>query len=142
MVAHESVEDNNGAVSIAANISCQGDRVYGFVNQRSDIGGGCCHGYTSAAAYRRQEGNFIASMKNGVPWRELLIAGGDQRRAILPEFGIAAGVVGKKRFDVGLGREVYGVLDESGDLFEATEKENLDADRLGYGRHETIVTCG
>jgi hypothetical protein len=80
-------------------------------------------------------------MENGVPRRELLIAGGDQRRAILTEFGIAADVVGKNGFDVGLGREVYGVLGESGDLFEATEKENLDADQLGYGRHETIVTC-
>ena len=79
-------------------------------------------------------------MENGGPWSELLITGGDQRRAILPQLGVTIGVVGKKRFDVGLGREVYGVLGESGDLFEAAEKENLDADGLGDGRHETIVT--
>jgi hypothetical protein len=29
----------------------------------------------------------------------------------------------------------------SGDFFQASEKQNLDADRLGNGRHETIVTC-
>jgi hypothetical protein len=28
-----------------------------------------------------------------------------------------------------------------GDLLQAAEKQNLDADRLGNGRHETIVTC-
>ena len=32
MVADESVKDNNGAIFIAANIRCQSDRVYGFVN--------------------------------------------------------------------------------------------------------------
>jgi hypothetical protein len=80
-------------------------------------------------------------MENGGPWGELLITGGDQRRAILPKFGVSSGVVGKKRFDVGLRREIYGFLGASGDLFEAAEKENLDADGLGNGRHETIVTC-
>ena len=32
MIADESVEDDYGAVFIGANISCQGNRVYGFVN--------------------------------------------------------------------------------------------------------------
>lgn len=80
-------------------------------------------------------------MKNGVPWRKLLIAGSDQRRAILPEVGVTAGIVGKKRFDIGFGRKVYGVLGASSDLLQATEKQNLDAYGLGNGRHETIVTC-
>jgi hypothetical protein len=110
MVADKSVKDNNGAVAVGANISCQSDWVYGLVNQLSDIREGGGHGYTSAAAYRRQEGNFIAGMKNGVPRRELPIAGGDQRRAILLKFRMTAGIVGKKRFDIGLGGEVYGVL--------------------------------
>jgi hypothetical protein len=141
MVADESVKDNYRAVSIAANLSSQGGRIYGFVNQRSDIGGGRRHGYTSATAYGWQEGNFIASMKNGVPRCELLIAGRDQRRAVLLKFGVTAGILGKEGFDIGLGRKVDGFLGASGDLFQAAEKQNLDADRLGNGRHETIVTC-
>ena len=80
-------------------------------------------------------------MKNGIPRRELLIAGGDQGRAILLKFGVPVGIVGEKRFDVGVGRQVYGFVGASGDLFEAAEKQNLDADRLGNGRHERIVTC-
>jgi hypothetical protein len=80
-------------------------------------------------------------MKNGIPGGELLIAGGDQRRAILLKFGVTASIAGKKRFDIGVGRKIYGGLGESGDLFEAPEKENLNADRLGSGRHGTIVTC-
>ena len=80
-------------------------------------------------------------MKNGVPWREFLIAGGDQRRAVLFQFGVTAGIVGKKRFDIGLDRKVYGFLGALEDFFQAPEKQDLDADRLGNGRHETIVTC-
>ena len=80
-------------------------------------------------------------MKNGIPRRELLIAGGDQGRAILLKFGVTAGILGKKRFDVGVDGQVYGFAGASGDLFEAAEKQNLDADRLGNGSHETIVTC-
>ena len=79
MVADESVKDYNGAITIPANMSCQNDWVYGLVNQCGDICGGVGHGYTSATAYRRQKGNFIASMKDGIPCREFLIAGGDQR---------------------------------------------------------------
>jgi hypothetical protein len=32
-------------------------------------------------------------------------------------------------------------LCESGNFLQASEKQDLDADRLGNGRHETIVTC-
>jgi hypothetical protein len=141
MVADESVKGHNSAIAIPANMRCQSDGVYRFVNQRSDIGGGRGHEYTSATAYGRQEGNFIAGMEDSVPRRELLIAGGDQRRAILLKFGVTADVLGKKRFDICLGREVYGFVRASGDFFQASEKQNLDADRLGNGRHETIVTC-
>jgi len=141
MVADESVKDNNGAITIPANMSCQNDWVYGLVNQCGDICGGVGHGYTLATAYRRQKGNFIASMKDGIPCRKFLIAGGDQRRAVLLKVGITAGIVGKKRFDIGLGAEVYGFVGTPGDFFQAAEEQNLDADRLGNGRHETIVTC-
>jgi len=61
-------------------------------------------------------------MKNGIPRRELLIAGGDQGRAILLKFGVSVGVAGKKRFDVGVDRQVYGFVGASGDLFKAAEK--------------------
>ena len=122
MVADESVKDNHGAIPVAANISRESDWVYSFLNQRCNVGGGGGHGYTSATAYRRQEGNFIASMKNGIPRRELLIAGGDQGRAILLKFGVSVGVAGKKRFDVGVDRQVYGFVGASGDLFKAAEK--------------------
>jgi hypothetical protein len=111
------------------------------VNQRCDIGGGGSHGYTSATADGWEEGNFIAGAKNGIPGCELLVAGSDQGRTILLEFGIVAGVVGKKRFDIGLGRKVNGILGAPGDFFQAAEKQDLDADGLGNGRHETIVTC-
>ena len=80
-------------------------------------------------------------MKGGVPRRELLIAGGDQRRAILLKFGVTAGVLDKKRFDIGLDRKVNGFLGTPEDFFQAAEKQDLDADGLGNGRHETIVTC-
>jgi len=83
MVADESVKDNDGAICVASNKSCQTNGVYGLVKQRNDIRRGGGHGYTSATAYGWQEGNFIAGMKDGVPWSELLIARGDQRRAIL-----------------------------------------------------------
>lgn len=141
MVADEAVKDNNGAIFIAANIGCKSVAIYGFVNQRSDIGGRRGHGYTSAAAYGRQEGNFVASVKGGVPRGELPIAGGDQRRAVLFQFGVMAGVLRKERFDVGLDRKVYGLLGAPEDFFQAAEKQDLDADGLGNGRHETIVTC-
>ena len=141
MVADESVKDNNGAIFIAANIRCQSERVYGFVNQRSDISRRRRHGYTSAAAYGRQEGNFVASVKGGVPRCELLIAGGDQGRAVLFQFRVMAGVLGKKRFDIGLDRKVYGFLGTPEEFFQAAEKQDLDADGLGDVRHETIVTC-
>ena len=52
-----------------------------------------------------------------------------------------AGVLGKKRFDIGLDRKVYGFLGTAEDFFQAAEKEDRDADGLGNGRHETIVTC-
>jgi hypothetical protein len=29
----------------------------------------------------------------------------------------------------------------TGDLFEATEEQDLNANQSGNGRHETIVTC-
>jgi hypothetical protein len=135
MIADESVKDNNSAIFIAANIRCESGRVYGFVNQRSDISGGRRHGYTSAAAYGRQEGNFIAGVKSGVPRCELLIAAGDQGRAVLFQFRVMAGVLCKKRFDIGLDRKVYGFLGTPEDFFQAAEKQDLDADRLGNGRH-------
>jgi hypothetical protein len=141
MIADESVKDNNGAIFIAANIRCQSDRVYGFVNQRSDISRRRRHGYTLAAAYGGQEGNFVASVKGGVPRGELLIAGGDQGRAVLLKFGVTGGVLGKKRFDIGLDRQVHGLVGAPEDFFQAAEKQDLDADGLGNGRHETIVTC-
>jgi hypothetical protein len=141
MVADESVEDHHGAVSIPANISRQSNRVYGLVNERNDISRGGGHGYTSATTYGGQEGYFIASTKNGVPWCELLIAGRDQRGAVLLKFGITAGILGKKRFDIGLGCQVHGFLGASGDFFQAAEKQHLDTDGLGKGRHEKIVTC-
>jgi hypothetical protein len=128
MVANESVKDNNGALAIPANIGCQCNRVYGVVNQLGDIWGGGGHGYTSPTAYRGQEGNFIAGMKDGVPRRELLIARGDQGRAVLLKFGVAAGVVGKERFDIGLEGEVYGFLGAAGDFFQAAEEQDLEAD--------------
>ncbi len=141
MVADEAVKDNNGAIAVAANMSCERGWVYGFVNQHSDISRGRGHGYTSAAAYGREEGNFVAGMKSRVPRCELLITGGDQRRAVLFQFGVMAGVLGKKRFDIGLDRKVYGLLGTPEDFFQAAEKQDLDADGLGNGRHETIVTC-
>jgi len=141
MVADEPVKDNHRAVAVPANISCQSKRVYGLENQLGDIRGGGGHGYTSATAYRRQEGNFIASMKDGIPRREFLIAGGDERRAVLLKFGVTAGIAGKERFDIGLRGEVYGFVGAPSDLLQAAEKQNLDADRLGNGRHDTIVTC-
>jgi len=52
-----------------------------------------------------------------------------------------AGVLGKKRFDIGLDGKVYGFLVTPEDFFQAAKKQDLDADRLGNGRHETIVTC-
>ena len=80
-------------------------------------------------------------MKGGVPRCELPIAGGDQGRAVLFQFRVMAGVLGKKRFDIGLDRKVYGFLGTAEDFFQAAEKEDRDADGLGNGRHETIVTC-
>ena len=80
-------------------------------------------------------------MQNGAPWREFLVAGGDQRRTVLVQFRVMAGVLGKKGFDIGLDRKVYGFLGTPEDFFQAAEKQDLDADRLGDGRHETIVTC-
>jgi hypothetical protein len=141
VVADESVKDDDGTIPIAANISSQSVPIYGFVNQRSYIGGGRGHGYTSASAYGRQEGNFIAGAKNGVPRGELLIAGRYQRRAILLKLGVTAGVVGKKGFDIGRWCKVHGFVGLASDVFQASEKQDLDADRLGNGRHETIVTC-
>lgn len=141
MVADEAVKDNNGAIFIAANIGCKSIAIYGFVNQRSDISGGRRHGYTSAAAYGRQEGNFVASVKGGVPRGELLIAGGDQRRTVLLQLGVMAAVLGKKRFDIRVGGKIYGFLGTPEDFFQAAEKQDLDPDGLGNGRHETIVTC-
>ena len=51
-----------------------------------------------------------------------------------------AGVLGKKRFDIGLDRKVYGFLGTPEEFFQAAEKQDLDADGLGDVRHETIVT--
>lgn len=95
MVTNEAVEDDYGAVAVAANMSCQGLGVYRLVNQSSDIGEGGVHECSSATAYGREEGDFIARVKNGVPGRELLIAGGDQRGAILLKLGMPAGILGK-----------------------------------------------
>jgi hypothetical protein len=75
-----------------------------------------------ATAYRRQEGNFIASMKDGIPRREFLIAGSDERRAVLLKFGVTASIAGKERFDIGLRGEVYGFVGAPGDLLQAAEK--------------------
>ena len=52
-----------------------------------------------------------------------------------------AGVLSKKRFDIGLDRKGYGFLGTPEDFFQAAEKQDLDTDGLGNGRHETIVTC-
>ena len=77
MVADASVKDDDGAIGIPANEGCQCERVYGFVNNRDYIRGRGGHGYTSAATYGGQEGNFITSRKGSVPGREFLITGGD-----------------------------------------------------------------
>lgn len=143
MIADKSVKNDDGAVFVAADMGSQRDWIDGFVNERSDVRGSRRggHGYTSATTYWRKEGNLITGMKDGIPGGELLVAGGDHGGAILLEFGVKAGVAGKKRFDRGFGSEIQGILGAHGDLFQAAEEENLDADRLGNGRHETIVTC-
>ena len=68
-----------------------------------------------AAAHGGKEGNFVAGTEGRVPGGEFLITGGDKRRAVFCELGIAGGIQSEKLFDgggVGGVDRVFGAPDE------------------------------
>ena len=85
-------------------------------------------------------------MEGRVPGGEFLVAGGDERRAVFCELGMAGGIQSKELFDgggVGGVDRVFGLADE---VLEAAEEEDFEASGLGNGGHKGIVTrvqeCG
>ncbi len=94
----------------------------------------------SAAAYGRQKSDFIAGVEGGVPVRELPIARGHQRGAILLELRETRSVGGEERFDARVAGNFKRFLSAADYFFQAAEEKNLNADGLRNGRHGTIVT--
>ena len=92
-----------------------------------------------AAAHRRKESDLVTRTKRRVPRGELLIARGDDGRAILGKFRMACGVSGEKLLERGSVGEVEAFLGMSHDIFEAAKEEDLHAHGLGDGRHKEIV---
>lgn len=85
-------------------------------------------------------------MKGRIPCSEFLIAGGDERRAVFCELGIAGGIKSEELLNgggVGGADRVFGATDE---VLEAAEEEDFEASGLGNGGHRGIVTraqgCG
>ena len=87
-----------------------------------------------------KEGNLVARMERSIPGSEFLVARGDNGRAESCEFGIFLGVESKELFDCGSVGNVQGFFSMSGEVFEAAEEEDLDANGLGDGGHNWIVT--
>ena len=85
-------------------------------------------------------------MEGSVPGSEFLIAGGDERRAVSSELGIAGGIKSEELFDCGCVGGVDRILGAADEVLEAAEEEDFEASGLGNGGHRGIVTrakgCG
>jgi hypothetical protein len=103
---------------------------------------GCCliaTALTSANGW--EEGDFVVCGEWRGPGGEFLIAGGNQRGAIVRELGVLRGVARKKGFDWRVRGEVDIVFGAAEDFFKAPEEEDFDADGRGCGWHGLIVAC-
>jgi hypothetical protein len=93
----------------------------------------------SAAAHGGKESDFVAGMEKRVPGGKFLVVGGDERRTVFGELGIARGVESEELFDGGGVGRFDGILSVADDFLEAAEKENFEASGLGNGGHAGIV---
>lgn len=100
LVADETVEGDGRAVFGSANVARERGHVNGPAHQPVDvIVDGCGHGGASAAAHGREERDFIAGMKRGIPRGKFLVARSDERRAVFGEIRMARGVESEELFD-------------------------------------------
>ena len=83
-----------------------------------------------ATAYGREESHFVAGVKRRIPSGKLLIARGHDGRAILGQFGNAIRIESKEVLDRGSLVEVKRLLGLAGNIFQAAEEKDLDADGL------------
>jgi len=79
-------------------------------------------------------------MEGRVPGGEFLVAGGDERRAVICELGIAGGIKSEELFDGGGVGGVYRILGATDEVLETAEEEDFEASGLGNGGHRGIVT--
>lgn len=92
-----------------------------------------------AAAYRREESNFVAGMQQGVPCSKLLIARCHHGRAVFGQLGNALRIEPKELLDRGSLVEVKRPLGLADNVFQAAEEKDFDANCLGDRRHKGIV---
>jgi len=131
LIADETVEDDDGAVFGRAHVAGERGGVDGLAHQLVEvILGEGRHGDASAAAYRREKGDFVAGTERRIPGGKFLVARSDNRGAVFCKLGMTRGIEGKKLLDGrGIG-ELEGILGMAGEFLEAAEKQDLHANRL------------
>jgi hypothetical protein len=131
LVADETVEGDDSTVLGSADMAGQLGHVDGLADQLIDvIVGEGRHVDASATAHGREEGDFVAGTKRGIPGGEFLVARSDHRGAVFCEFGVPRRIESEKLLDRrGVG-ELDGILGVAGEFFEAAEKQDFHANRL------------
>lgn len=84
----------------------------------------------SATADGREEGDFIAGVKPGVPCGKFLVTRRHHGRAIFLELGNALGIESEELLDRAHLREVQGFFRLPHDIFQAAEEKDPHADGL------------
>lgn len=88
-----------------------------------------------AAAHRREKSDFVAGVKRSIPRRKLLIARGDQRRAVLGEVRDARDVKSEELLDGRALGDFKRFFGKANGVFQAPKEQHLHANRLRDGRH-------
>ena len=146
LIANAPVEGDDGAVRARANTLNKRVRVDGFVDKQNKVAAGRGgHPLASAAAYRREKGDFVAGIEWRAPRREFLVARSNQRTAIPCKLRETGYECGKQILDTGAGCEFDKLLRCASRFLEPAKEEDLDPNGRFYaGRrhaaHKRIVT--
>ena len=142
LIAHEAVEGDDRAVLGRAHVTNDPAGVDRLANELKDVVEGRGHGFASAATDGWKERDFIARINHRIPRGKFLIARGHDGRAIFGKLGKARGIPGEKLFDGGGIGKVQRFLRVPDDIFQASEKQDLDAYALRDSSHTGIVAHG
>ena len=143
LIADEAVEGDDGAVLRRAQVNDERAGVDRLANQLEDvIMNGRGHGFASATTDGWKESDFVARIDHRIPSRKFLVARGHDGRAIFGKLRKVAGIPGEKLLDGGGIGKVQRFLGVPDDIFQASEKQDLDAYALRDSGHTGIVAHG